>query len=329
VLPSDLVIAVLPHLIPAATIPNEDVERAQTEPLAAGRDEVLYLICSHPRVRLGAMLPDGTHPAHVAHGELGGGIRWDPRSWWARVALPAHAAPSKIGWAVIDTALDWAEHLPPRDATFESDPDGPDAENRQELLTWVYDRHLELVAPPPVQRGSVQGGAIDFRLEYVGLSACEALRRAAGAHHKMPLILGRVLLYEPHRLVYVLPCEIRVLMYDAADPSPPARLLALDEAVAAYAVDRTLLIDAAEHALIALGGTLYNKRNAVKRVFPDTAAGDELQRLGVRTVMLGFWGLPPRVRVSGAASFEHDAPVMSFDLARRRRSAARPGAKVP
>jgi hypothetical protein len=315
-LPSELVIAVMPHLIPAPTIANDDVARAESEPLAEGRDETIYLICSHPRVRLEPALDDGSHPALIARLDQREGMRWDPLTWWARVRLPPHATASQIPWAVIDPSLEQIERLAPRDAPFDADPDGPAGENRADLLGWVYDRHLELREAPSVPRGSVHGGAIDFRLEYVGLSLSEAgaLRRAAGAHHKVPRILGRILLYEPHRLVYVLPCEIRVLLHDPEDPAANRRMLRLDEAVAAHGTDRRLLVETAEHALIALGGTSYNRRNAVRRVFPATDAGDRLRAEGVRRVLLGFWGLPERVRISGRAAFDVDSAVKAFDL---------------
>lgn len=313
-LPSDLVIAVMPHLIPPPTIANGDLERAETEPLADGRDETIYLICSHPRIRLEPALDDGAHPVVLAHPHRADGIGWPRDSWWARIRLPSHAAPSAIPWAVIDTSLDWAEGLPRRDRPDAADPDGDEAENRADLLGWIYDRHLERDDPPPFDRGTVDGGSIDFRLEYVGLSGVNALRRAAGAHHKVPRILGRVLLYEPHRLVYVLPCEIRAVLFEHDDPSPDLRMRRLDEAADEYRVGRRLLIETAEHALIALGGTEYNRQNAVRRVFPDTSAGDKLRAQGARRVRVGFWGLPPRVRIQGRAAFEHDSTVQGFEL---------------
>lgn len=313
-LPSDLVIAVMPHLIPAPTIANGDLERAETEPLAEGRDETIYLICSHPRIRLEPARDDGTHPVTLARSHRTDGIAWPDDSWWARLRLPSHASPSSIPWAVIDPSLSWAEGLAPRDRSFAGDVDGAAAEDRADLLGWIYDRHLELDDPALFDRGTVDGGAIDFRLEYVGLSGANALRRAAGAHHKVPRILGRVLLYEPHRLVYVLPCEIRAVLFEHDDPSPDLRMRRLDEAADEYRIGRRLLTETAEHALIALGGTQYNRQNAVRRVFPDTSAGDRLRARGVRHVRIGFWGLPPRVRIQGRAAFEHDSTVQGFEL---------------
>ncbi len=313
---SDLVIAVMPHLIPAPTIANDDLERAETEPLAEGRDETIYLICSHPRVRLEPAVDNGVHPVLLARGDRRDGIRWTDDCWWARIRLPSHASPSRIPWAIIDESLGWAEHLAPRNRSFASDVDGPAGENRADLFGWIFDRHLELDDPPLFDRGHVDGGAIHFRLEYVGLSGSGALRRVTGAHHKVPRILGRVLLYEPHRLVYVLPCEVRAVLYDSSLPSTDMRMRQLDEAVAEYGITRQLLIETAEHALIALGGTQYNRQNAVRRVFPSTSAGDALRAQGLRHVRIGFWGLPQRVRINGRASIEYGSAVRSFDLAR-------------
>ena len=67
-LPSQLAIAVLPHLIPAVTLPSGAIERALTEPLADDRDEVIYLVCSHPRVKLGNASRDGYFPIYAASG---------------------------------------------------------------------------------------------------------------------------------------------------------------------------------------------------------------------------------------------------------------------
>lgn len=194
-LPTDLAIAVIPHLIPASTIPNGMIERALSEPLADDRDEVLYLVCSHPRVSVGLRQPDATFPLLMASGRPGGGIAWSSSSWWGRATFPAHVRPSVIPWAVLDESLDWAEHLPDIDLDPSEDPDGPAGQNRQELLPWIYDRHLaRLDDGPAIPRGDVEGALIDLRIEYVGSSGRDALRRPAGAHHKVPTILGRMLL---------------------------------------------------------------------------------------------------------------------------------------
>jgi hypothetical protein len=314
VLPSQMAIAVLPHLIPSLTIPNGDLERALNEPLAHGRDEVIYLVCSHPRLKLGEREPDGSYPILLASGLPEGGIEWNTRCWWGRALLPAHARPSRIPWAVLDTALESEEGLPRVDADFSKDPDGEDGHHRAELLPWVYDRHLELTEPPQVPRGQVDGGRIDLRVEYVGSSGQEALRRPAGAHHRLPTILGRMLLYEPHRLVYLMVCELRVALYDEAGPNPVSAGRIAD-VVNRYAIERTLLITAAEDALIAAIAAPYNTRNTGRRRFPASAAGERLRELGVRRVMLGFYGLPDRVRLEGSQlTWTNQSGATVFDI---------------
>jgi hypothetical protein len=317
-LPDQLAIAIFPHLIPAATIPNGELERALTEPLAEQRDEVIYVICSHRRVVLGPDQPDGGHAAVIASGHLAGAILWDFSHWWARLRFPEHVRPSRVPWAVIDDSLESLEALPPIELD-EHDPDGAAGQNRQELLAWVYDRHLELAIEPEHDRGSVDGGRLEFRIEYVGSSGSEALRRPAGAHHRVPSILGRMLLYEPHRLVYPLACEARFAFYDESDPERTHKALRLREAVETFGVERRLLIGVAEDALIAASGAPYNIRNTGRRRFPASAAGEQLAALGVRRVMLGIYGLPPRVRLvgpSGSWDFESRAHVWRLQAPR-------------
>ena len=132
-----------------------------------------------------------------------------------------------MSWAIVDKSSGAVDELDPGAVDADSDPDGADGGYREELLPWILDRHLELGSPEAGQRGTVEGGAIEFRLEYVGKRGREALRRPAGAHHKLARILGRTLLYEPHRLVYVLPCDLYVAVYDPSqtqfvktDPRP-------------------------------------------------------------------------------------------------------------
>jgi hypothetical protein len=315
-LPPDLAVAIFPHLIPAATIPNGELERALTEPLADARDEVIYVICSHRRVILGPAESDGTYPALIAHGRLGGAIVWDASHWWARIRLPEHASPSRVPWAVIDQSLDTVEHLPPIEMDVENDPDDAAGQNRQELLAWVYDRHLELLGEPQsLGRGAVEGGRISLRIEYVGSSGAEALRRPAGAHHKVPSILGRMLLYEPHRLVYPLACEARFAFFDEHDSERLHRALRLGEAVEAHGVSRPLLIAVAEDALIAASGAPYNTRNTGRRRFPASMAGESLAALGTVRVRLALYGLPPRVQLSGTGSvWNLETPAISWTL---------------
>lgn len=310
-----MAIAIVPHLIPASTIPNGMVERALSEPLAADRDEVLYLVCSHARVSVGLQQPDGTFPLLIASGRPGGGIAWSGDSWWGRATFPPHVRPSAIPWAVLDDALDWAEDLPPIEFDASEDPDGPLGQNRQELLPWIYDRQLERLQSGSVSRGHVDGAPIDLRIEYVGSSSQDALRRPAGAHHKVPTILGRMLLYEPHRLVYLLACDIRIAAYDASSSERHVKALRLRDAIDQHGVERPVLIAAAEDAMIAAAAAPYNKRNTGRRRFPNSAAATRLSRLGVRRVGLAVYGVPPRVRLRGAQrTWTTDSPALTFDL---------------
>jgi hypothetical protein len=182
---------------------------------------------------------------------------------------------------------------------FSKDPDGEGGQHRAELMPWVYDRHLEMADPPRVPRGQVDGGRIALRVEYVGSSDQEALRRPAGAHHRLSTILGRMLLYEPHRLVYLMPCELRVALYEEGESKPVvARRLA--DVVNRYGIDRALLITGTEDALIAAIAAPYNTRNTGRRRFPASAAGERLRELGVQRLMLVFSGLPDRVGLEGS-----------------------------
>jgi hypothetical protein len=315
VLPPDMAIAIVPHLIPASTIPNGMVERALSEPLAADRDEVLYLVCSHARVSVGLQQPDGTFPLLIASGRPGGGIAWSGGSWWGRAIFPSHVRPSSIPWAVLDDALDWAERLPPIEFDASEDPDGPSGQNRQELLPWIYDRRLEQLQPTTVFRGEVDGAPIDLRIEYVGSSGQDALRRPAGAHHKVPTILGRMLLYEPHRLVYLLVCDIRVAAYDARAPERQIKALRLRDAVDQYGVERAVLIAAAEDAMIAAAAAPYNKRNTGRRRFPNSAAAARLGGHGIQRVGLAVHGVPPGVQLSGTErAWTAESPAVTFEL---------------
>lgn len=168
---------------------------------------------------------------------------------------------------------------------------------------------------PECDRGSVDGGRIEFRIEYVGSSGSEALRRPAGAYHHVSSILGRTLLYEPHRLVYLLACEARFAYYDQSDPDRTHKALRLREAMEAFGVDRRLLIAVAEDALMAASGAPYNIRNTGRRRFPASAAGEQLAALGVERVMLGMYGLPPRVRVVGpSGSWDSESRAAAWEL---------------
>jgi hypothetical protein len=183
-----LAIAVFPHIIPAATLPSGLLERAMTEPLSEDRDEVLYLVCTHPRIKVWrSNEADGTVDVVRAKGVGRGDFDWE-RDTWARLTVPNHVKLSMVPWSILDPALETVEGLKTTGFSPKTDPDGWDGRHRQELLGWVFDRHLETSSEPTTGegRGSVEGGFLDFRLEYVGRSKSESLRRAAGAHHKLP-----------------------------------------------------------------------------------------------------------------------------------------------
>ncbi len=314
---SELIIGLLPHLIPASTVPAGLLERAMTEPLAEGRDEVIYLICTHPRVALGQEREDGRHNVCSARGGIGGPFEYDTDSRWARVRFPASVRPSALGWAVLDPLLESVEGLVP-DAEFDPslDPEGDDGRHRQELLPWIFDRHLEAGRDLEVDRGDVEGGEIKFELVYIGKAGQDALRRASGPHHKVPLILAQTLVYDPHRLVYSLPCEIRAAIVSETQ-DPRVDLLRLDDAALQAAVPRELLIAAAEEALIASVGAPHNRRNTGARRFPRSDAGDRLDAIGVERVLLGFTGIPRRTSIRGEhVTIDSGSKAITFDLRR-------------
>jgi hypothetical protein len=280
-----LAIAAVPHIIPAPTIPNGDVELAISAPLAAGRDEVIYLVCTHERVRWGSPEPDGRLPVLRASGELGGGIRWHPGDVWARVTLPEHAQPSRVPWAVLDEASGEPARL--LEAEDTDDPDGADGRNCEELLIWIYDRHLELGDADHPAHGAVEGGRIEFRLEYIGKRRRDALRRPAGAHHRVAQILAKTLLYEPHRLVYMLPCELYFVRHPSS-ATAAVKAQPLGPATKTTGISRGLLTAVAEEALIAWLGPSYNVQNTGARRFPRSASGEKLTRHGLRTVFIAI-----------------------------------------
>jgi hypothetical protein len=265
---------------------------------------------------VGLQQPDGTHPLLIAAGRPGGGIAWSSNSWWGQATFPSHARTSAIPWAVIDHSLEWeAEGIADIPAAFDDDPDGPEGRNRQELLPWVYDRHLERGNPHQAKRGTVAGAIINLRIEYVGSSGQDALRRPAGAHHKVPTILGRMLLYEPHRLVYLLACTVRIAGFDRAAEADGIVAQTLADFVSDHAVERGVLIAAAEDAMIASAAAPYNKRNTSRRRFPDSAAGRKLAALGVERVVVALHGLPEQVRLSGSSRYwTSETGVLAFQL---------------
>ena len=289
-----------------------------TEPLAEGRDEVIYLICTHGRVALGQRADDGRHNVYPARGGIGGPFSYDMDACWARVRFPEGVRPSALGWAVLDPLLESVEGLEP-DGRFDPllDPEGDAGRHRQELLPWIFDRHLELGDELEVDRGDVEGGEINFRLMYIGKAGQEALRRASGPHHKVPLILARTLAYHPHLLVYSLPCEIRAAVYDEPSDTPSIELLRLADTGLLATVPRELLISAAEEALIAAVGASENRRNTGARRFPRSDAGDRLAAIGVERVILGFTGIPPRTSIRGEhMTIDRASGAINFDLRR-------------
>jgi len=296
-----LSIAAIPHLIPAPTIPNGEVQLAISAPLAGGRDEVIYLVCTHERIRFASAEHNERVPVLRARGELGGGIRWDTREVWAWVTLPANARPSIVPWAVLDVDSDEPAGATDIEQTDADDPDGVDGRHREELLPWIYDRHLELAQPQEERRGQVEGGEIEFRLEYIGKRRRDALRRPAGAHHRVAQILAKTLLYEPHRLPYMLPCDIRVARHDSLT-AVPVKAEQLDTAARTTRIPRALLSAVAEEALIAWLDPPYNVQNTGPRKFPHSASGEKLTAHGVSTVNIAIAQLPDRVSVRGGAA---------------------------
>jgi len=309
-----VVIGLHPHHIPAGTIANGDLERAITEPLAEGRDEVIYLVCSHRRVQFGSKVDSaGGRFAYLAT-SVWGGMAWDTEEAWARITLPDHARPSALGWAILDPALESVEGLTHRDFDPELDPEGEDGRHRHELLPWIYDRHLELGSDKAEGRGVVERGEINFRLEYIGKAEREALRRTAGPHHKVPLILGYTLVFEPYRLVYFLPCELHAAMFEPGS-SGQIEVPRLSTAEEQMGLPRTLLIAAAEEALIESLGTKYNERNTRGRRFPNSDAGERLFAAGIDEVILSFLPMPQRVSIEGLrGTVSRDSKSFRFNL---------------
>ena len=152
-------VVVVPHLIPAGTLANHDIDRAMEEPLALGRDEVLYMICTHPRLR--AVWPDSDirdFDVLIARHAGASGIGWDPEPW-AHVAVPEHVRPASVEWAISDSALETVEGL-----TRNPRADDGAGAHLQELLGWIFDRHLEDGQELDVNRGTVEGGRLHSRL---------------------------------------------------------------------------------------------------------------------------------------------------------------------
>ena len=276
-----------------------------TQPLAQTRDEVVYLVCTHPRVGFAPGAKGEVLDVLLATGELSGEVRWESSRPWARVRLPPDARPSAVRWMVLDSTVASLEDAPAVDVDPADDPDGEEGRFREELLPWIFDRHLELGQPGAEARGSVEAGLIDFRVEYVGKRTREALRRPAGAHHKVSRILGATLLYHPNRLVYLLPCDLHVAVYESGSPGL-IKMHPLGRAPESTGLSRTLLTATAEEALIAWLGPPYNVQNTGRRRFPRSASGERLLQAGIAEVQLNFARLPQRVRIHGSReSIEH------------------------
>jgi hypothetical protein len=286
-------VVVVPHLIPAGTLANHDIDRAMEEPLALDRDEVLYMICTHPRLR--AVWPDSDireFDVLIARDAGASDIGWDPEPW-AHVTVPEHVRAASVEWAISDSALETVEGLTrnPRAG------DGAGA-NLQELLGWIFDRHLEEGKALEVDRGTVEGGQLSFAVEYIGKSDYEALRRATGPHHKLPQILSRTMVYTPHLLVYAFPCELRLAAY-SPDEAGTMEALPFAEALRAYDLPRAAIVSAAEEMLIARLGGARNVRSTGTGAFPNSVSARILIELGFTQAGISFGGIPPHMRFCG------------------------------
>jgi hypothetical protein len=286
-------VVVVPHLIPAGTLANHDIDRAMEEPLALDRDEVLYMICTHPRLR--AVWPDSDIRAFdvlIARFAGASDIGWDPEPW-AHVTVPEHVRPASVEWAISDSALGTVEGL-----TRNPRADDGAGAHLQELLGWIFDRHLDDGKALEVDRGTVEGGQLSFAVEYIGRSDHEALRRAAGPHHKLPQILSRTMVYTPHLLIYAFPCEIRLAAY-SSDEASTVEALPFAEGLRLYDLPRKAIIAAAEEMLIAHLGGARNVRSTGAGAFPNSGSARGLTELGFTQAGVGFGGLPPRVSFRG------------------------------
>jgi hypothetical protein len=286
-------VVVVPHLIPAGTLANDDIDRAMEDPLALDRDEVLYMICTHPRLR--AVWPDSDIQEFdilIACDAGASDIGWDFEPW-AHVTVPEHVRAASVEWAISDSALGTVEGLTrnPRAG------DGAGA-HLQELLGWIFDRHLEEGKALQVDRGTVDGGQLSFAVEYIGRSDHEALRRAAGPHHKLPQILSRTMVYTPHLLIYAFPCEIRLAAY-TPDEAGTIEALPFADGLRVYDLPRKAIVAAAEEMLIAHLGGAHNVRSTGAGAFPNSESAHSLTELGFTQAGIGFGGIPPRVRFRG------------------------------
>lgn len=91
---------------------------------------------------------------------------------------------------------------------------------------------------------------------------------------------------------------------------------------------RTLLIAAAEEALIESLGTKYNERNTRGRRFPNSDAGERLFAAGIDEVILSFLPMPQRVSIEGLrGTVSRDSKSFRFNC--HPRSPVRPERKAP
>lgn len=261
------------------------------EPLAQGRDEVIYLICTHPRVK--ALKPESSGRIGVVRAKpskpFAADVCWEtePFAW---LNLPDEASASSIPWCLIDTNLESKDGLDTSDFNTELDPEAGRGRHRQEILAWMFDRHLD---PDDTDRGSVDGGSLDFELIYVGMTTKEALARADGPHHMVSRILGQTLVFNPHLLVYVFPSTIHMGELGAKEAK------SLEQARSSFGLSRKLAIEVAEEMLISYFSPSRNKRNTVDRVFPNSSSADELRAKGVEKVGFSIDGLPSEFQFRG------------------------------
>jgi hypothetical protein len=285
-----LALALEPHFIPMVTFANGEVSLAMTEPLAAGRDEFVYLLCRHPRVRLGAGA--SSRPVFRSCAGPGRTIGWESHEW------------AKIDLSALDCEPS------PLSPEFVVDAGAPRGTGEADLLGTIYEAHLR--QRNPGIGPAVSGGHMILDVRYVGSSGGPALARASGAHHAVPAALWENLFYTPHAGLNVLTCALQAT---TASDDDEGRLLEIVRRDAPEtAIPRDLLIQTAEQVLIAELSPEHNVRNTAGRRFPHTATAEALFALGIRHVHLFFF-LPPSVEFQ-QASGSNGGPFQtkSFEL---------------
>jgi len=209
------------------------------------------------------------------------------------VTVPKHVRPASVEWAISDSALETVEGLTRNPRAGDGAP-----AHLQELLGWIFDRHLEQVEPPAVDRGIVEGGQLSFAVEYIGKSDFDALRRATGPHYKLPQILNRTMVFTPHLLVYAFPCELRLAVY-SPDETGTMEALPFGEALHPSGLPREVIVSAAEEMLIARIGAARNVRSTGTKAFPNSASARALVELDFTQAGIAFGGIPPHVELCG------------------------------